>query len=283
MIKVPKPTISVENVYCGCVQKYYDQSLKDRLLACKDLIIKAQEEFETKITKGRIHSIKRETLINGNVTAEELKKVYTYQMVQNEPGRTYYNTLILAARYNLCPLCGHRDVTTLDHYLPKTDYPRLSVAPINLIPSCKDCNTGKLRTYPTTPEEETLHPYFDDIENYTWLKATIIANASISISFYVDRVKEWDDLLYKRVKNHFESFNLRNLYAVQASRELVARKHQLIEVFDSGAGGEGIRKLLSTEAVSRGKSNINSWQTALYSALATNDWFCQQGFRKIGT
>lgn len=271
------------DVYMDCVNVFRDLSLKQRLTACAPLVTAAEKEFDLKITKGHIHTINRESLVNGNVTAAELKKVYSDQMVGHSSGRVYYDELMRLAKDGLCPLCAHRDVSTLDHYLPKANYPRLSVIPINLIPACKDCNTGKLNAYPTTPQEETIHPYFDDIENDLWLKAIVVPTNPVSINFFVVKAAGWDDLLFERVKGHFHSFKLKSLYCTQAGRELSGRKFQLTSTFDSGAGSEGINRLLTDEALSRGISNKNSWQTALYTGLAGDDWFCRGGFRQIGS
>src|SRR6266446_4463738 len=58
------------------------------------------------------------------------------------------------------------------HHLPKSRYPDLSVSPINLVPCCMDCNTNKRAIFPTSGQEETLHPYYDNFEGEKWLQAT---------------------------------------------------------------------------------------------------------------
>lgn len=281
MLKITKPTITAADVYSDCVNVFRDLELKARLTACGHLINEAEEEFERKITTGQIFTIIREKTVNQNVKVDELKKVYTDQMVGNPAGRVYYDIIFQSAKHGLCPLCAHRDVTTLDHYLPKACYPRLSIVPINLVPACDACNKGKLKSYPTTAEEETIHPYFDDIENVTWLSATVNRTNPVSINYFVERAAEWSDLLFDRVKGHFESFKLKKLYSTQAGRELPSRKLQIINTFDSGAGIAGVRKLLTDEGISRAESNPNSWQTVLYRTLSTDDWFCSGGFRQI--
>jgi hypothetical protein len=40
------------------------------------------------------------------------------------------------------PFCGVGHGSALDHNLPKTKFPQLLVVPLNLVPSCKNCNTG---------------------------------------------------------------------------------------------------------------------------------------------
>jgi hypothetical protein len=62
-----------------------------------------------------------------------------------------------------CPMCGSFHSGTLDHVLPKTDYPVFAIFSRNLVPACK-CNSKRttLLVGPN-PGERILHPYFDDI------------------------------------------------------------------------------------------------------------------------
>jgi 5-methylcytosine-specific restriction endonuclease McrA len=64
-----------------------------------------------------------------------------------------------------CPMCGSPSIGTLDHYLPKEDYPEFSVLPSNLLPACSLCNSGaKGRTYKgALSGERFIHPYFDKL------------------------------------------------------------------------------------------------------------------------
>lgn len=62
-----------------------------------------------------------------------------------------------------CPVCGSPSIGTLDHYLPKEDYPEFSVLASNLVPACGLCNSGaKGRTVKgSSSPERFIHPYFD--------------------------------------------------------------------------------------------------------------------------
>lgn len=281
MRKINKPAFRAALVYPLCLTTVRDSGLRGRLAGCQTLINDAETEFEAKITKGQIYTIARETVVNGNVTDKELKNVYTAQMVQAK-GRVYYDQLLIAAPRGLCPLCSHREATTLDHYLPKSKYPRLSIVPINLIPSCKDCNTGKLADYPIGPNDETLHPYYDNIENVLWLNAIVNKTTPVSLSFNVKPPASWDTLLTNRVISHLDCFNLNILYATQAARRLSGMKYNLEKIFSSGAAQAGIEKYLADEVASNAAVNLNSWETAMFKALSEDDWFCSTGFRLIG-
>ncbi|MBC5862776.1 HNH endonuclease [Flavobacterium turcicum] len=282
MRKINKPALTAAMVYPECLTTVGDNGLRGRLERCQTLINDAETEFEAKITKGQIYTIARETVVNGNVTYKELKNVYTAQMVRKPKGRVYYDQLIMAAPEGLCPLCSHREATTLDHYLPKSKYPRLSIVPINLIPSCKDCNTGKLADYPTGPDDETLHPYYDNIENVIWLNAIVNKTTPVSLSFNVKAPTSWDNLLKNRVTTHLDCFKLNILYASQAARRLSGMKYNLEKIYSSGAAQAGIVKYLADEAASNAAINLNSWETAMFKALSEDDWFCSTGFRLIG-
>lgn len=64
-----------------------------------------------------------------------------------------------------CPICGSPSIGTLDHYLPKEDFPEFSILPSNLLPACSLCNSGaKGRTFKGgAAGERFLHPYYDKL------------------------------------------------------------------------------------------------------------------------
>jgi len=279
MRKLTKPTDNSGDVFIECIEIVRNANLKSRLTATRDLINTAATELESKVTTGELHTIIRENVVNGNVTSKELADVYTFRMSKpGTPGRKIYDKLKMAAPYGICPLCSHRIVTTIDHYLPKTEYPRLSVVPINLIPSCSDCNKSKLANYPTAPEEEMLHPYYDDIENDLWLQATVSHSTPPAIQFKVAPDDDWGELLSDRVKFHFDSLELNALYSAQAAVELVQINYRL-QMLHAALGAVGVRNHLLEGAETRSHANINSWQAAMYRAMAADQWFCDRGFK----
>jgi 5-methylcytosine-specific restriction endonuclease McrA len=279
MLKIDKPDEVASEVFLACIGIVKNVNLKNRLAACEETITEACTEFEDRVGTGQLHTVIREGMINGNVTSKELEDVYTLRMARkNKPGRPLYDKILISAPHGICPLCGLREATTLDHYLPKADYPRLAVVPINLVPACKDCNTLKLTSYPTDEFEEPIHPYFDDIENIDWLKAIVLQSTPPAIKFYTNPPEECDDLLIARIKYHFESLSLNKLYSTHAASELRQINFSLNNHFNR-SGADGVRTYLLEAAETRSHDNINSWQAAMYMATADNEWFCNGGFR----
>jgi len=279
MKRLPAPTEIAVDIYMLCIDRIRDPFLKARLTACQHLIITAAIEFHNKAVLNQTFQIASESIVNTNVTADELSDVYTLRMAKKKtPGRLLYEKIKASSPNDTCPICGHRIVSTLDHYLPKALYPRLSVVPINLVPCCSDCNKTKLHNTASRPEEETLHPYYDNIETVIWLKAQVIHTTPPSILYSVDTHHSWNAVLAERVKNHFNTFEINKLYSSQAAVELSSINYRLEKLFNIG-GADSVRQHLEESAESALHANKNSWQSALYNALFEDAWFCNAGFR----
>jgi hypothetical protein len=187
---------------------------------------------------------------------------------------------MLSAPGGTCPYCGQLAVKVLDHNLSKRPHGVLSTVPQNLVPCCRDCNTEKLdRAYPDKGRQP-LHPYFDNFDDEQWLAGLVRAQDGVVIEFYVSDPSSWDPERVKRTKYHFNLFKLSKLFTVLAATELVNVKQRLIELHASG-GAEGVRLHLADEARSRAAAFVNSWQTAMYQAIAGHSDFCDGGFNSI--
>ncbi|MGE5437734.1 MAG: HNH endonuclease [Syntrophothermus sp.] len=278
MRRVNKPQESPKEVFKVCISNIRDADFKKRLDECEDIIKDASIEFENKVSNATLYTIPITQTIAGKVTVEEMQKIYNDKMVKKDsPGRRFYDALISVPKYGRCPICSIGKVTTLDHHLPQSKYPALTVSPVNLIPMCFDCNKIKLTLDPKIGEEELLHPYFDDIENDYWLYCNVVEIAPGALIYFVDTPMNWGDTLKKRVEYHFKSFHLADLYSLYAAEALTEIRASLSKVFISN-GLQGVRDYLKDCADSIEYTYKNSWRFAMYRALASNDWFCGGGF-----
>lgn len=278
MKKLTKPNDSALDVFNACIERIRDNDLKNRLSACSQEIVDTSNEFDTKASVAQLHTIIPKDKVAKNVTVEEMKSVYTNRMAKKlASGRIYYDRLMSLPEHGRCPLCSQRVVSTLDHYLPKAHFPALAVSPFNLIPSCQDCNKTKSETIPSCSEEETLHPYYDDVESFVWIKARLNESIPVAIEFYVDPPEQCDPILMERMKYHFSSFNLASLYSSHAAEELASIEYTSKRVFNE-SGAIELKKHLAETAEGKRVVNLNSWQSALYTCLSENNWFCEVRF-----
>jgi 5-methylcytosine-specific restriction endonuclease McrA len=278
MKKLSKPNDSALDVFTACIDKIRDDNLKMRLIACSQEIQDSAVEFDLKVSHAQLHTILPKDNVATVVTVNEMKSVYTNRMAKKlAPGRIYYDKLMSLPDHGRCPLCFQRVVSTLDHHLPKAHFPSLAVSPFNLIPACQDCNKTKSEGIPTCSEEETLHPYYDDVEQFVWVKAKIKESIPVAIEFYVDPPNVCPPVLAERMKYHFKAFRLAALYASHAAEELASIEYIVKRVHDKSGSAE-LKKYLSETAAGKKSVSLNSWQSALYSCLSENNWFCEIRF-----
>ncbi len=280
------PNYDPEQVYQTCINNIKDCNLINRLNKVTNDIVLAAADYKQNAKAQLLYSIlpnncKNNEIALGEVTKEELKDVYSLHMVNKaKPARAIYDLLLSQPPLGKCPFCGFGQVSTLDHYLPKSKYPQFSVLPFNLIPSCKDCNTGKSTAIATTAEAQCLHPYFDH-QNFIedqWLYAEVRETKPATICFFVKAPEQWDNISKARVQAHFSNFKLDLRYSLEAGNEMVSLRDVLVN-YCQLFGLEGVRQHLKVEANSSASQHSNSWKTAMFQALVASDWYCDGGFR----
>ena len=279
MRKLNSPIEDAIDVFEICISKVQNADLKDRLENCKPSIKSAEVDYTTKAPRTELYTIATHNSINGNVTSEEMKKVYSNWMVgATSPGRYIYDKWRASAPNNICPLCAQRTTENLEHHLPKSKYPIYSVVPVNIFPICSSCNKIKLDAISNSPETDHIHPYFDNVDDELWLKGEVIETKPASIRFYTVKPDNWDDIKYGRINNHFKLFELEKLYASHSATELTNNIFRINKLFESG-GILSVKNFLEDSWLSMRDANINSWQTATYEALYNSNWYQEGGFK----
>lgn len=276
---IPKPKFDPRTIYLACISRVKKVELKSDLESVADTIEEDALEYEGFSESKEWYLFDESDGVDGTVSQDEMEKVYTYRMAKKgTPGRRYYDEIKESSPFNICPLCAHRTVEQLDHYLPKSKFPSLVVLPINLVPSCEKCNKIKMVDVPNNYEEQTLHPYFDDVTCFQWLFAEVIETSPASFRFFVKDVDDFDDALSRRIQYHFDTLELGVLYASQTGAFVSDIRYRLIDLHAKG-GADEVRSYLREEEETRSRININSWQRAMFQALADSDWFCDGGFK----
>lgn len=272
---VPKPTISPIKTYIRCYSSFI-ATTKIHFRNIVRFIDSESVDYDQRACRGSLYTFLTHTLVQGNISKDDMVKLYNQKMVGHHTGRKIYDKLMLLAPLSRCPFCGIGTVTTLDHYLPEAKFPTFSVLPYNLVASCKDCNTGKLASYATTQNTQTLHPYYDDLTTEQWLFARVLQTSPVSIEFYVNSPVAWNQLDKDRVQEHFNNYKLSRRFSVEASNILANLNYKFIQYFSNSTD---IKNELEREYKILKDLHLNSWETAMYQALYQNEWYCDGGFR----
>lgn len=275
MLCILRPDDAGEDTYRQLVLRTRNRNLRRSLFAQTAVVGARAAEY---LELAEIDELYRlETEAHGAIGIE-MAEVYDRALVRGA-GRSLYNRIKGSAKYARCPLCAQRDVKTVDHYLPKQQYPEFAVFLANLIPCCSDCNKAKGEYVAAAHSDQIFHPYFDDWSMHRILQADVTVGQKVDVSFEICAVPGLSPETLARARTHFEVLKLGPLYAAGAAVELVESKAMFRRTFQMGA--EALREELTNIAESRQLDNLNSWRSALYRGLAESEAFCEGGFERI--
>ena len=279
MLTVGKPGLDAKETYLRCISSVRDADLRGRLRAVAPEVVDAAAGYASRAAAGELHLVPTSDGVAGVVSRQEMADVYERRMSrQGSPGRALYDAIRGLPQGGTCPLCAHRDVSTLDHVLPKSLFCQLAVAPDNLVGACKDCNHAKSSTAPTSAGDAPLHPYFDDISGERWLGAQVVEGVVAAVLFHVVPVDAWSDQLNQRIRRQFDALDLAELYSIQAARVISGHRVNMARIFDA-CGAAGVAQDLRHQQHSWESVTLNSWQAVTFGAMSQNPWYCSGGFR----
>lgn len=226
------------------------------------------------------------TKVIGNLTKTKLVNLYENNLRnKGKPARNYYDELLVSSGER-CPFCGDIGQTkNLDHFLPKAHFPEFSVMPLNLVPSCRDCNMGeKGQNYATTENNQAIHPFVDkDIFfQEQWVFADYINEDDGAINYYVHCPTNWRQEDQDRAYNHFNNLNLASRYRLEAGKhlsEVIDQKkafermlHRLVptvnpEMIKSEFIESNLQPIIDSDQFH------NHWKKVMYQCLANSNTF----------
>jgi hypothetical protein len=211
---------------------------------------------------------------------DKVRALYENRMVHKSgTGRDNYNKIRMIA--DICPYCLERATETLDHYLPKSSFPLLSITPVNLIPSCDTCNRKKLDDPVHRKEDQFVHPYFETLFGFNWLSAKVCKDGAEErprVDFSVRMDETVPIVLATRISKQFDTLDLSRLYSIQAGVEINSLRFPLDVIFVAD-GVRGVRSELFRQGRQWSESTEKVWKAVMFRALARNRWFCSGGFR----
>lgn len=249
-------------IFEKCVRGYRDSEKVKKLLIYKKNVENSAKDYLKYIP----YDIEHYPEITVNIDDKEmLVNVYKEKFSKStfKEGRAYYDK-ILAGANGKCAICSIGAASTLDHYLPKAEYPTLCVFPANLVPECQSCNKNKGDFIQRENGKMLLHPYFDDLSNEIWIDARLVFSSEIGIEYY--NSYHSDPITVSRISLTMEKYKLFPLFAIQANSDISNNMSMWKNMLQS-IGADQLKMYFSMCKDSREKEDLNSWSSALYRAL----------------
>lgn len=285
MRKLTTPANDPADVYDLCVAEIPDVAARSVYVSNRNHVTTAAADFASASAAKSWAALPRVargnpgTVVIGTLTKKSLNDLYsTYMVKASGPSRKVYDDIMVAAN-GLCPFCaGLGQVRTLDHYLPKANFPAYSVSPANLVPCCRDCNTGKGSTFGATQGAQTLHPYFeaDQFFQQRWIFGLLSSAKPLVMEYSCLPPATWSEIDRQRAAQHFAGYGLASRFRLQAGGELT-RIVDLRAGFLSRLTAAEFGSYLQENAEGSG-ADLNGWSRTMYAALAADNWFCQTDF-----
>ena len=265
----------VGDILAECAAGYRDGEKRKRVLSYR----KAVEDASAEYCDGmpcNIDAVNETACKHGE--CPELDGLYARKFVpQGGHGRRYYDSIINSGiESGKCPVCGINDISQLDHYLPKSRYPLLSVTPANLVPLCSTCNgfEAKGSHVPESYEDCLYHPYFEDPPSCIWLRAEIDYSNGPCVTYEVESLD--DDVLYCRLSRFLDVYGLGSRYGGVAVGFLDSMRGTFGDFVSMGGVDELkdhlARMIRSAEASDRNGMPAALWRAALRQIDETAQW-----------
>jgi hypothetical protein len=217
-----------------------------------------------------------------DVQKEAMRHAFT---VETQPMTALRGDLLKRISVARCPFCGISESSTLDHYLPKEQYPEFSVFPKNLVPSCAVCNTRKRDRIldEGTNVRMFLHPSYDVIPDMAFLAARARMEAdALIMSYRLIRPAGMALQTFQHLRSHFNELNLADRYRRMGFEHLGGQYPAFRRAYGPGGDAERVaEKLIEGAEDFEEVSGPNYWLAKLYRALAGCDDFCDGGFEAI--
>lgn len=275
MRNLPVPIID-DKVKFTSIINGKSETIKNRLKRIRPTIKRRYDEYQYNIE--RLELISRSEITK--TYADSLHHCYK----TNTKEMSSLRDLLLEPDvddFDKCPFCGLGEPTTLDHYLPKEDFPEFSVYAKNLIPVCGVCNSNYKGTKCFNNGERLfIHTYYDLFPEHDFITMNIDVTTSITINFSSVHV-QGEDYFSSLFNNHFTNLGLSKRYKRKAVAEINRKKTALKRIYNRHNSAQEVSDELRNLAFSfREEYGGNSWKVALYDALASNMSFCNLGFEK---
>lgn len=297
MKKLPEPPYDFNHVLTKCADGMKHVHMKAIFLSSKAYLIPMESQYRQLGKSGKLFKFQKTGNLNENIfivpglNKSNLRSLY-FGNLRNpkKPARLIYDKL-LASSNGRCPFCGDiGDPKNIDHFLPIAHYPQLSVLPLNLVPSCRDCNMGsKGDDYAIEARDQILNPYLDDDCFYSqqWVFASYInhrvddpINPGAIVYTAAPPIK-WNLVDAQRAIKHFSTFDLARRYSSKAGDHLSDVVSQRNDFYEKNKNLMPAAKLeeefIDTflKPIITGPLFENHWRKIMYKCLSQSRAFLQ--------
>lgn len=196
-----------KDVVSSTKKKESDLAYKSRLVALESNIEILYNRFIANHASNNLISILPHNYLE--IEKKDLLSLYSYKRAIIQKLKTEITTSATGRIISTCQNCTINKINSFDHILPKEEFSEFSVNPLNLFPSCSECNSYKGIYWKSEGVPYFLNLYLDILPNLQYLFVEVDLTKTIpKIRFYLDDINGIDASLYAILKTHYHRLHL---------------------------------------------------------------------------
>lgn len=172
-----------------------------------------------------------------------------------------------------CQYCNIGFPSTLDHYLPKDEFPEYSVLSINLLPCCPTCNTVKGEEWLDVGYRKFINFYYDILPNVQYLNCRIVHRGGVPKALFSLDISGVVGITANTIKSHFETLELTDKYRLKSNSVITDVRNAIKQRVTTASKVQIQNELRGEAADMRVAKGENYWRAILIVALSNSDRF----------
>jgi hypothetical protein len=243
---------------------------QNNLLGNEHIIASRYDDYKLKFDKNDLFSINAYGF--GGEDKKYLLKLYSSQRKSIIDLKKELTTNEFNERINTCPNCTIESVASLDHYIPKDEFPEFSVNPTNLIPCCATCNSKKKEKWKGDKNLLFINLYSDVIPEKQYLFVDIVSKTLFK--FELKNINNINLDLFKVIESHYSKLDLLQRFK-ENSDEVISEFDRLISSFQDEFIDQKTLVKVIKNYYSKIEDNkgVNYWKVVLINAMIDSDLY----------
>ncbi len=212
-----------------------------------------------------------------NPQKDDLIKLYSYrnskiQQLKKIITTTDYNRII-----NTCQNCTIDEARTMDHLLPKEDFPEFSIHPQNLFPSCTVCNGHKSTNYVKNGQALFLNLYLDHLPQNQYLFVDVkidLRKKKITTNFKLHNDGNINGDFFNTIESHYLRLHLLSRFSHNCNDTISELKNTVRASMEEGVPLTTIINIIKRKSTKdKVHLGVNHWKIVLTEKLIEDPKF----------
>lgn len=243
-----------------------DPNYKERINSLKNIVEERFQLYKNKFDQNQLEDITSISLDSQKI--KDLGDLYNYKSKPLQLLKIKLTTDENNRVNNTCQNCSIGEVNSFDHYLPQSEFAEFIVNPLNLIPSCSNCNGRKNSIWRNNGKRVFLNQYLDTLPSIQYLFVNIDSSEStINVCYYLENKGNIENGIFEKITNHYERLDLLNRFK-ENSHSIISELDNEIKNFSKLLPiNKVIETIVETCNDNRKTFGFNNWKIVLKLAL----------------